>query len=107
MRLEQNPILSEGGSFLFTLQRLFRLIAQVANSTADKVDGLAGGRASAVDGKQASIPTTGDYEQGDFVKNSAPVELGIIGSKFVVEGWLNVAAGSPGTFVECRSLTGN
>ena len=54
-----------------------------------------------------SVPTTGKHMQGDFIRNSAPVEAGTSGSKYVVFGWLCVASGEPGTFVSARFLTGN
>ena len=53
------------------------------------------------------MPTTGDYAQGDFVRNSTPAEAGTAGSKYIVMGWLCTVSGSPGTFVACRALTGN
>lgn len=42
--------------------------------------------------------------QGDFVWNSAPVETGTAGAKYVVIGWSCVATN---TWVEARVLTGN
>lgn len=54
-----------------------------------------------------AAPTAGTYALGDFVRNASPAELGTSGSKYVVTGFLCVSAGSPGTFVQCRSLTGN
>lgn len=56
---------------------------------------------------RSSVPTTGQFFQGDFVPNSSPTELGAGGSKYVLLGWISVASGEPGTFVECRVLTGN
>jgi len=55
----------------------------------------------------APTGTAQSYEWGDFVKNSKPAEAGTAGSKYVIVGWLNSAAGSPGTWLECRFLTGN
>lgn len=54
-----------------------------------------------------AAPTTGAWVQGDILRNSAPVELGVAGSKYVITGWICVASGSPGTWREMRSLTGN
>lgn len=54
-----------------------------------------------------SAPTTGTWNQGDKCKNTAPVEAGSVGSKYVVMGWVCVASGSPGTWVQMRNLTGN
>jgi hypothetical protein len=52
-------------------------------------------------------PITGTYNQGDFVWNSEPDELGGGGSKYVILGWTCVAGGEPGTWLESRVLTGN
>lgn len=54
-----------------------------------------------------SAPTTGDWAQGDFVRNSTPSELGSASSKYVILGWICTASGSPGTWLQCRVLTGN
>jgi hypothetical protein len=68
---------------------------------------LTDGRLSGTNNAVSSVPTSGTFAQGDFVRNSAPTELGTAGSKYVVLGWLSVAGGTPGTFVPCRALTGN
>lgn len=73
---------------------------------AQQVNGLSEGRLSAVYNAQSSAPTTGEYAVGDFVRNSAPAELGSPGSAYVIEGWMCVDD-SPLTFVEKRFLTGN
>lgn len=52
-------------------------------------------------------PTTGRWAQGDRLTNSAPAELGTAGSKYVITDWLCVASGTPGTWIQLRSLTGN
>jgi hypothetical protein len=54
-----------------------------------------------------AAPTTGDWAQGDFVRNSAPSEAGSASSKYVVIGWICTASGTPGTWLECRVSTGN
>jgi hypothetical protein len=46
------------------------------------------------------------YAQGDFIRNSAPTVLGAAGSHYVVIGWICVAGGKPGTWIECHCLTG-
>lgn len=71
------------------------------------VNALAESRIASATNARASIPTTGKYMQGDFIRNSAPVEAGTAGSKYVVYGWLCVASGEPGTFVPARFMTGN
>jgi hypothetical protein len=54
-----------------------------------------------------AAPTTGDWAQGDFVRHSAPTEAGGAGSKYVILGYVCIASGTPGTWRECRVLTGN
>lgn len=46
------------------------------------------------------------YAQGDYIRNSAPTVQGTSGSHYVVKGWLCVAGGAPGTWVQDRCLTG-
>lgn len=73
---------------------------------AQQVNAVSEGRISGSYNAQASAPTTGVYAVGDFVRNSAPAELGTAGSKYVISGWMCLNA-SPLTFVQCRFLTGN
>lgn len=100
MRLEENPQLPLGEEWRYTLQRYLRAVSQKVNQMAD-------GKTSAIDNAVPAVPTTGQFAQGDFVRNSAPTELGVATSKYVITGWLCTVGGSPGTFVQCRSLTGN
>jgi len=74
---------------------------------ATQVNMLSEGRLSAVNNASTAAPTVGPNAQGDFVRNSAPVEAGAASSKYVVFGWVCVASGTPGTWVPCRFLTGN
>lgn len=86
------------------LTDLFRVAAQQVND-------LTEGRISAVTNAASSVPTTGTWRQGDFVRNSAPSEAGAAGSKYVVTGWLRLTSGSTNVlntdWVATRSLTGN
>lgn len=54
-----------------------------------------------------AAPTSGAWMQGDSVDNSAPAELGVAASKYVILGWVCVVSGTPGTWVQKRCLTGN
>ena len=72
-----------------------------------QVNLLAEGRLAATNNASTAAPTTGDHAQGDFVRNSAPVEAGSASSKYVIYGWVCVASGTPGTWLQCRFLTGN
>lgn len=74
---------------------------------AQQVNGLSEGAATAAHNALTAAPTTGSYAVGDFIRNSAPAELGTAGSKYVIAGWMCLASGTPGTLVECRYLTGN
>ena len=58
----------------------------------------------------ASAAPTGStvaYQLGDIVRNTLPTELGAVSSKYIVWGFICVAAGTPGTWREMRVLTGN
>lgn len=72
-----------------------------------KINSLADGQLTAIDNAAAAVPTTGTFAKGDFVRNSAPAELGAGGNKYVIYGWVCTVGGTPGTFVQCRFLTGN
>ncbi len=65
------------------------------------------GRLAGTNNATTAAPTTGTHAVGDFVRNSAPAELGSASSKYVIDGWTCVAGGTPGTWVQKRSLTGN
>lgn len=74
----------------------------------NKVNGIASGSlAHSADNASTAAPTAGTYTVGDFVRNSSPSELGTAGSKYVLMGWICTTAGTPGTWKESRTLTGN
>lgn len=97
MKLNQTPRLAVKDS---ALDRELREHATLVNLMTD-------GRLAGVNNASTAAPTTGAYARGDFVQNSQPSELGTAGSKYVIYGWLCVTAGTPGTWVQCRFLTGN
>lgn len=74
---------------------------------ATQVNLLSEGRIAAEYGATTAAPTTGTHARGDFVRNSEPSELGTASSKYVIFGWLCVTGGEPGTWVQCRFLTGS
>ena len=82
-------------------------IARLLREIANQVNALSEGRAAAYYQAATAAPNTGTSAQGDFVRNSNPTELGSAGSKYVIHGWQCVAGGTPGTWVQCRFLTGN
>ena len=89
MKLNTSPRVAQNDP---AMQREFREHAQQVNA-------LSEGRIAAAYNALPSIPTAGTYAQGDFVRNSAPVEAG----GFVVLGWVCVAGGDPATFEAIRS----
>lgn len=54
----------------------------------------------------AAAPVSGTWSIGDIVWNTAPAVLGGAGSQYVIHGWTCTVAGTPGTWVEMRTLTG-
>lgn len=84
---------------------LKRRLIELQRENAMLVNALASGQISGSVNAASAAPSTGTYTPGDFVRNSAPAELGTAGSKYVIEGWMCVSA--PATFVQKRFLTGN
>lgn len=86
---------------------LVRQLSALHVQIATLLNGLSDGRITASNSAGTAAPTAGTWAIGDFVRNSAPAEAGSASSKYVVIGWVCTVAGSPGTFVACRCLTGN
>lgn len=88
-----------------------RKLTDLFRAHAQQVNDLTEGRISAVTNAASAVPTTGTWQQGDFVRNLAPSEAGTAGSKYVVTGWLRLTSGSNNVlntdWVATRSLTGN
>lgn len=85
--------------FVPTLQGIVSKIHQ-------KLNALAGGRIVSHDSATTAAPTSGTWAAGDYVRNTAPAELGTAGSKYVIMGWVCVSGGTPGTWKDSRTLTG-
>jgi len=97
MRLNQfNQVPREYNAQTFT-----RIIQNIENQLNNLSEGIMTAKTNAL----TAAPTTGTYAVGDFVANSAPSELGGVGSKYLILGWCCTVA--PGTFLACRVLTGN
>lgn len=97
MRLPPNPGIR-------TVQpELLRLLRDITN----QLNAITEGNAYAYHGAMTAAPTTGTWNIGDEVKNSAPSEAGSASSKYVITGWICTVAGTPGTWLEKRCLTGN
>ncbi|QLG87646.1 hypothetical protein HQ393_04910 [Chitinibacter bivalviorum] len=87
-------------TLVFALMQWLRSASSQINATAD-------GRITAYDSAQTAAPSSGTWQQGDFVLNKTPSELGSAGSKYIIHGWRCVTSGTPGAWVQCRMLTGN
>lgn len=101
MRLNTDPRLPQNDD----LRTLKTRLTEVFREVATQVNAVAEGTISGASNAATAAPVAGKYAVGDFVRNSAPVELGSAGSKYLVLGWTCVA--SPLTFVQTRALTGN
>jgi|SRR4249919_195391 len=101
MRMQDNPYLPTD------LPALVRQLDTLYRATAQQVNQLSEGRMVASYQAATAAPTTGTWAVGDFVKNSAPAEAGAVGTKYIIHGWQCVTAGTPGTWLQCRFLTGN
>jgi hypothetical protein len=87
---------------LAALKRAMEPIIQQLNAASE-------GQISGVTNAATAAPTgtVATYAIGDFVRNSTPAELGAAGAKYIIFGWVCVTAGAPGTWLQCRFLTGN
>lgn len=83
------------------------VLREIARRTENSVNILAEGRLAGRHFNATTIPTTGDFGQSDIIWKSNATEAGSAGSKYVVIGWICTVAGSPGTLLEMRVLTGN
>lgn len=88
-----------------------RKLTDLFRDIARQVNDLTEGRLSAVTNAASSVPTSGSWSQGDFVRNATPSEAGTAGSKYVITGWLRLTSSSNNVlntdWVATRSLTGN
>jgi hypothetical protein len=82
-------------------------LTKALQSLADQSNSAGKGEISSVINAYTAPPTGGTHAQGDFVRNSAPAELGTAGAKYVIFGWICTVAGTPGTWLQQRMLTGN
>lgn len=87
----------------YNRQTFFEILSAIQT----QLNALAEGRLQAHYNAYTAAPTTGTYARGDFIRNSEPSEAGSGGSMYVVIGWICTASGTPGTWKECRVLTGN
>ena len=104
-QLPERPLLPQTADQKWPERLTFQLTYLLADINRT-VNLLTGGRMVAVLALDA-VPTTGLWGLGDEVRNRNPQELGAPGSKYILRGWICVAAGEPGTWKEQRTLTGN
>ena len=83
-----------------------RSLLQVLPVFAKQVNAVSEGRIAGHHNAATSAPTTGLYQRGDYLRNSAPAVLGTAGSQYIVKGWVCITSGDPGTWVQDRGLTG-
>ena len=101
MRLQDNPYLpSDLPGLRRQLDNLYRQISTQLNQ-------LSEGGINAVTNAATSPPASGIWTRGDFIRNAEPTEAGSNGARYVLVGWVCVASGEPGTWRQCRYLTGN
>jgi len=92
---------------LLTPEYNYSRFSDILGKIESQVNLLAEGRMHGRHFTATAIPTTGNFAVGDIVWDSAPAEAGSASSKYVRLGWVCTAAGSPGTLLEMRVLTGN
>lgn len=98
-KLPTDPRLPNTGNDIIALtRRLYELFRGISNAHNESYYWETNGTAA---------PTTGAWSQGDKCRNNAPTELGIATQKYVITGFVCVASGTPGTWVQMRVLTGN
>lgn len=110
MRLVESPSLPNAVESAYDRQ-LNITLAKLLREHAQKVNQMAAGRVAGLDGGSPTVPTSGAWAIGDFVRKSDPVEAGSASSKYVIVGWIRVTNGTGNVlntdWLECRYLTGN
>lgn len=54
-----------------------------------------------------AIPTSGTWALGDFIDNNSKTLQGTAPNRYILLGYSCTVAGSPGSWVECRAITGS
>jgi hypothetical protein len=102
-----DPILPIKAESEYDLQ-LHRKLLDFFRPLVTKVNGIASGVfIHSADNAATAAPTAGTYAKGDFIRNSNPTELGIATAKYVIFGYICTVGGTPGTWLQVRTLTGN
>ena len=105
MRLDPLPSIPADG------QPLNRRLSELFRAVAEAVNALSEGRAVAYHQARDAMPTTGTYAKGDYVPNSDPQKLGVVGMRYVIYGWKRLTSGNAHTlhtdWVQDRRATGD
>ena len=92
-------------------KKLVQQLQELISRTNQQVNQITDGTVSAFHSARSTVPTSGTWAIGDFVRKSTYAEAGAGGSKYVVIGWCRITNGSANTinvdWVEARVLTGN
>lgn len=92
-------------------RQLVRKLTDLFRQYGQEINNLGGGAIASSFPARSAVPSSGTWDVGNFVPNSAPVEGGSGGSKYVVIGWVRLTSGSNNVlntdWVACRCLTGN
>ena len=72
-------------------------MVQMFTEISENLVGLSEGRIEVTNGLTAA-PTTGKWQAGDWMRNTAPTELGSAPDTYIIWGWVCVASGEPGTW---------
>lgn len=96
-------VLKQRVPYQYAAQAFTRIVEEIEK----QVNAVSEGRIAGTYNAYTSAPTTGTWVQGDFIRNLAPTETGSASSKYVVLGWVCTVSGTPGTWLQCRVLTGN
>jgi len=107
MKLQTNLNLPVADNSVGGIQQLMNKLSRMWTDMAVQVNATSEGQIQGAYNALTAPPASGNYKQGDMIRNSSPVEQGTAGSKYVVTGWICSASGSPGTWLQCRALTGN
>lgn len=107
VRVPKFPYVSRDEPFTDYVPRLNREIEKGFDDVVRQLNGVSEGSASVFHNAVTAAPTTGVWFQGDYLRNATPSELGSAASKYVILGWVCTASGEPGTWLQCRVLTGN
>lgn len=85
---------------------VIRALHQWLPNAARQVNAISEGRITGHHNALEAPPEVGMYTRGDYIRNKSPEVLGTAGNQYVIKGWVCVAGGEPGAWVQDRGLTG-